>query len=69
MSIRVVEASSDQGVGPRGGDAGDLGEDGGGAEVEESAWRRLSAHAERRLVAGSERSRLAGAGAGVVDVD
>ena len=69
MSIGVVEASSDQGVGPRGGDAGDLGEDGGGAEVEESAWRRLSAHAERRLVAGSERSRLAGAGAGVVDVD
>ena len=69
MSIGVVEASSDRGGGTRGGDAGGLGEDGGGAEVEEAAWRRLSAHAERRLVAGSERSRLAGAGAGVVDAD
>ena len=69
MSIGVVEASSDREGGARGGDAGSLGEDGGGAEVEESAWRRLSAHADRRLVAGSERSRLAGAGAGVVDAD
>ena len=69
MSIGMVEASSDRGGGTRGGDAGGLGEDSGGAEVEEAAWRRLSAHAERRLVAGSERSRLAGAGAGVVDVD
>ena len=69
MSIGMVEASSDRGDGTRGGDAGGLGEDGGGAEIEEAAWRRLSAHADRRLVAGSERSRLAGAGAGVVDVD
>ena len=68
MSIGMVEAISDREVGTRG-DAGFLGEDGGGAEVEESAWRRLSAHAARHLVAGSERSRLAGAGAGVVDVD
>lgn len=69
MSIGVVEAVFDQGAGTCGGEVGDLGEEGDGAEVEEAAWRRLCAHAARRLVAGSERSRLAGAGAGVVDVD
>ena len=69
MSIGVVEAVFDQGAGTCGGEIGDLGEDGGGAEVEEAAWRRLCAHAGRRLVEGSARSRLAGAGAGVVDVD
>ena len=69
MSIGVVEAVFDQGAGTCGGEVGDLGEDGDGAEVGEAAWRRLCAHAERRLVEGSERSRLAGAGAGVVDTD
>ena len=75
MSIGVVRASSDRGVGTRDGSVGGvggisgLGEDGAGAEVEETAWRRLSAHAARRLVEGSARSRLAGAGAGVVDSD
>ena len=69
MSIGVVRVSSDRGAGTCGGEVGDLGEEGDGAEVEEAAWRRLCAHAARRLVAGSERSRLAGAGAGVVDTD
>ena len=69
MSIGVVDAVFDQGAGTCGGEVGDLGEEGDGAEVEEAAWRRLCAHAEHRLVAGSERSRLAGAGAGVVNTD
>ena len=69
MSIGVVETTPDQGAGTCGGEVGGLGEDGGGAEVEETAWRRLCAHAARHLVEGSERSRLSGAGAGVVDAD
>lgn len=63
MSIGVVETAPDRGAGGCGGG------EGGGAETEAAAWRRLCAYAERRLVEGSERSRLAGAGAGVVDVD